>query len=65
MADQHERRKDLDRRERFEHARAAVLDRLRRVCHDWPMHELEMLSAKMTRLQLKYDSWAGLSMRRD
>lgn len=56
-----DRRRDLARRERFETARAAILERLRRVCRAWPQRELDTLSARMTRIQLKYDAWAGLS----
>jgi len=56
-----DRRRDLARRERFETARAAILERLHRVCRTWPQRELDMLSARMTRIQLKYDSWVGLS----
>lgn len=56
-----DRRKDLARRERFEKMRRAKFERLRRVCQDWSRLEIELLSGQMTRLELKYEAWPGLS----
>jgi hypothetical protein len=55
-----ERRTDISKRERFNTVRAALIERLRRVCADWPQRELDQLSAKMARLQLKYEAWTGM-----
>lgn len=56
----HERRTDISKRERFNTLRAALMERLRRVCAGWPQRELDQLAAKMTRLQLKYEAWTGM-----
>ena len=64
MGDNHEvevtgeRRKDLRRREHFERLRLNLQRRLWPLCHSMP--DLDRLTAKMTRLRLKYESTTAL-----
>jgi hypothetical protein len=55
-----ERRKDLARRARFEKVRMTKLEKLRRVCRDWSVREIEALSVRMARVELKYGAWRQL-----
>jgi hypothetical protein len=36
------------------------LEKLRRVCCDWSLREIEALSVRMTRIELKYGAWRQL-----
>lgn len=60
-----ERRRDLTKRGRFDALRADLLDRLRRVCDGMPDRELEQLTARMTRIRLRYESVVGMPVSAD
>ncbi len=36
------------------------LEKLRRVCRDWSVREVEALSVRMARVELKYGAWRQL-----
>ena len=55
-----ERRRDLTRRKRFDTLRADLLYRMRRVCQEMPERELDQLTARMTRIRLRYESAVGM-----
>lgn len=50
-----ERRANLEKREQFELLRSRLRHRLERICAHFPQAEFENLTARMTRLRLKYD----------
>ena len=60
-----ERRRDLARRKRFDELRADLLYRLRPVCKETPVRELEQLTARMTRIRLRYESSVGMPVSTD
>ena len=55
-----ERRRDSAKREHFQMLRRELLNRLRRVCHAMSREELDQLTARMTRLRLKYEQVTAL-----
>lgn len=55
-----ERRVDTAKRALFEDLRADLRNRLSRVCDDWPCAELDRLTARMTRLRLRYEPICAL-----
>jgi len=56
----YERRRDLTTRERFEVIRHELIRRLRRVCAEMAEGELNQLTARMTRIRLKYEPLVGM-----
>ena len=54
-----ERRRQLERRTRFEEIRAEIASRVRAACRGMPVEECEALLSRMARVQLKYEL-AGL-----
>lgn len=55
-----ERRVDKAKRALFEDLRQDLRNRLSRVCNDWPCTELDGLTARMTRLRLRYEPICAL-----
>ena len=54
-----ERRVNPARREQFEEARRELSRRLGAACREFSHDELEALTARMTRIRLKYEVAAG------
>ena len=55
-----ERRVDKAKRALFEDLRLDLRNRLSRVCDHWPCAELDGLTARMTRLRLRYEPICAL-----
>jgi hypothetical protein len=56
-----ERRSDLTRREHFDAARVALARRMEHLLRGLP--DFDTLITRMARVQLKYESWAGMPTR--